>query len=419
MTDLSGLVIEQKFPVLSNSLFLPDKSITMHLLPIAGLGLTALFIVLTAFRKRMNRSDRLLLILFLLLSAELLYSYLRQTGRDQEYIWIAGFDLVYWILFGPVIYCYARTILFPGNPWKWKEAIHLAPMLIVSIPFIHFLLHDDGHISFFSFAYSHNLAYRIIIFVFWEFCSLGYLIATIIFILRHRRGVQHFFSSVRKRNLNWLLFLSTGFSAYIIIGTTLMYLIDFRVIPDQPILASTHVIVLIVFILGIGVYGYRQEGIFGSFTLESISNISYSGKISVEPERVFKYRKSGLSDEERKALVADLNRIMRNDQPWLDCELSIQTLADKLNTSVHKLSQLINEQHHQNFYDYINSWRIQAVRKLLSDPANNDQKIMSLAYDCGFNSKSAFYTIFRKATGMTPSDFRLKNQAERALVFSN
>lgn len=55
----------------------------------------------------------------------------------------------------------------------------------------------------------------------------------------------------------------------------------------------------------------------------------------------------------------------------------------------------------------------------MSDPTNNDQKILSLAYDCGFNSKSAFYTIFRKATRMTPSDFRLKNQAERALVFSN
>lgn len=125
MTDLSGLVIEQKFPVLSNSQFLPDKSITMHLLPIAGLGLTALFIILTAFRKRMNRSDRLLLILFLLLSAELINNYLRQTGRDPEYIWIAGFDLVYRILFGPVIYWYSRTIHFPGNPWNGRRRFTL------------------------------------------------------------------------------------------------------------------------------------------------------------------------------------------------------------------------------------------------------------------------------------------------------
>lgn len=57
--------------------------------------------------------------------------------------------------------------------------------MIVSIPFVHFLLHDTVNISFFSLAYNHNLVYRIIIFVFWEFCSLGYLIATIVFILRY------------------------------------------------------------------------------------------------------------------------------------------------------------------------------------------------------------------------------------------
>jgi len=118
-------------------------------------------------------------------------------------------------------------------------------------------------------------------------------------------------------------------------------------------------------------------------------------------------------------LLSELNRIMKSGQPWVNCDLNIQDLAKQLNTSVHKLSRVINEHFGKNFFDYINSYRLAAVKKMLGNPVNNDQKIMAIAYDCGFNSKSAFYAIFRKNTGMSPIEFRMKNQPERSTVFSN
>ena len=77
---------------------------------------------------------------------------------------------------------------------------------------------------------------------------------------------------------------------------------------------------------------------------------------------------------------------------------------------ISSISQVLNEHMNQNFFDFINRYRIEWVKELLSDPGNNDQKIFSLAYDSGFNSKSTFYNLFKKTVGVTPTVFRQQNQ---------
>ena len=72
----------------------------------------------------------------------------------------------------------------------------------------------------------------------------------------------------------------------------------------------------------------------------------------------------------------------------------------------HALSQLINEELGQNFFDYINSFRIQEFERRLVDPRNAHVSILGIAMDVGFNSKSSFNTAFRKFKGMTPSEYR-------------
>ena len=60
----------------------------------------------------------------------------------------------------------------------------------------------------------------------------------------------------------------------------------------------------------------------------------------------------------------------------------------------------------QNFFDYVNNYRVEEFKKLVNDPAKKDDKLIFLAYDAGFNSKSTFNTAFKKFTGQTPSDYR-------------
>jgi AraC-like DNA-binding protein len=74
--------------------------------------------------------------------------------------------------------------------------------------------------------------------------------------------------------------------------------------------------------------------------------------------------------------------------------------------STHHLSQLINEGLNQNFFDFVNSYRIEEIKKQLHDPKLSHIKIEEIAFQNGFNSKSAFNTAFKKFTQTTPSQFR-------------
>lgn len=389
----------------------------MQALPLAGLGLVILFLSLIVVKKNKQRSDIFLALFFVFVGAELIYRYLRDSGFTGSFPWLVLADLAYWILLGPVLYLYAGFIIRKNMGFRWSMLIHLLPLIIVLIPFINYLIADPGT-GFFSYADNHPV-YRWIIDVFWEYCVLVYLMVIIIRLIGLRQQVLGFFSSRKLKDLNWLLYLSAGFAAFIVISMTLYYLNLLQVFIEPFSLLTWSSLILTLFLLGIGLFSYRQKGIFTEYELQEISNIQFTGKISPDPERKFKYRKSGLQEEESQILLSELKRVMKMQKPYIDCELNLQGLASSLNTSVHKLSQVINEHFGQNFFDFINSYRVEEVKKLLQDSKFNNLKVISLAYDCGFNSKSAFYTAFKKDTGMTPLDYRKKYQPEHTKIFAN
>jgi AraC-like DNA-binding protein len=96
---------------------------------------------------------------------------------------------------------------------------------------------------------------------------------------------------------------------------------------------------------------------------------------------------------------------MENDKPYLKFNLNLAELAEMVNLTRNQLSFVINQKHRMNFNEYINSYRIEEVKRLMVDPANQHLKLMSLAYDAGFNSKASFNRIFKKLTDMTPSQY--------------
>ena len=119
-----------------------------------------------------------------------------------------------------------------------------------------------------------------------------------------------------------------------------------------------------------------------------------------------KYAKSGLSPETASAYVEALSRLMDNNKCYRDSELTLPQLANKLNISAHNLSEVLNTQLQQNFFDFINRYRVDEVKVKLADAAYAHVKILAVAFDAGFNSKTAFNTIFKNMTGYTPSEYR-------------
>tara|TARA_B100000900_G_scaffold244300_1_gene207707 strand:+ start:5644 stop:6417 length:774 start_codon:yes stop_codon:yes gene_type:complete len=118
------------------------------------------------------------------------------------------------------------------------------------------------------------------------------------------------------------------------------------------------------------------------------------------------YAKSGLNDEAMEMLLQSLKTVMEVDEAFLDPDLSLPKLAERLNTSVNHVSQAINAGHSMSFFDYINRFRVAEAAKLLRQKECQFPAILDVALSVGFNSTSTFYTAFKKATGQTPAQYR-------------
>lgn len=100
-----------------------------------------------------------------------------------------------------------------------------------------------------------------------------------------------------------------------------------------------------------------------------------------------------------------LLQFVDQEHPYLNPELSLRTLAEQVQIHPNQLSWLLNEHLGQNFNEFVNTHRVAYFKTLAKDPANHHISMLGLAYESGFNSKTAFNTFFKKAEGMTPSDF--------------
>ena len=98
--------------------------------------------------------------------------------------------------------------------------------------------------------------------------------------------------------------------------------------------------------------------------------------------------------------------VMDKDRPWQDSGLTLADLAARLSTTPHNLSEVLNSQLGQTFYDFVNGYRVREVQRRITAGDARALKMLSLAMDAGFASKSTFNQVFKKHTSQTPSDFR-------------
>jgi AraC-like DNA-binding protein len=118
-----------------------------------------------------------------------------------------------------------------------------------------------------------------------------------------------------------------------------------------------------------------------------------------------RYRGSGLSPEDSRSHFEELEELMKRDEPFLDERLNIHQLAETIGISSKHLSQVINQNSDQNFYDFINRYRIEKAKGLLASD-RQDLRVSEVMFEVGYSAKSTFNALFKRYTGMTPSEYR-------------
>ncbi|MBL7664429.1 MAG: helix-turn-helix transcriptional regulator [Bacteriovoracaceae bacterium] len=141
----------------------------------------------------------------------------------------------------------------------------------------------------------------------------------------------------------------------------------------------------------------HRERLVNALTSDKLSGIS-------------KYKKSNYTQEELVALSKDVYSYLQTSKNYLNPELRVTDLSQRFNLPLYKISQVLNIGLQQNFTEVVMKLRIEEAMNRLRDPKFQEDKILSIAMDCGFVSKSTFNTAFKNYTGLTPSQFREKFQ---------
>jgi len=207
--------------------------------------------------------------------------------------------------------------------------------------------------------------------------------------------------------LKWLRYIITG------MGFVWLTVISvFVMMKSQGLSQTNNVIHFIfmainIFVYAIGYFGFKQTNIFSNVNVEIENPPEKSKESSIDFDSFEKYQKSSISENDAFELLNQLNKYMETEKPYLSDKLTLPQVADELDVSINHLSQIINEQTDQNFFDFVNAYRVEEVKQRLLNPQNDVYSILGIAYECGFGSKSSFNRIFKNVTGQTPSQYKM------------
>lgn len=152
------------------------------------------------------------------------------------------------------------------------------------------------------------------------------------------------------------------------------------------------------------IINYRQEPFLEPLHTETEFQNLYQSNLEITTSTTVD-KKSNRKDVDDQLLAAqkkDLETFMKTERPYLNPQLSLTLLAESIDLHPNQLSYLINEFVGKNFNEYVNSYRLEVFKEKAVDPANQHLTLLGLAYESGFNSKTAFNVFFKKVIGMTP-----------------
>jgi AraC-like DNA-binding protein len=325
-------------------------------------------------------------------------------GYYKEFPHFTGMTYGFPFLYGPIFFIYARLIISGENSFNLKYYLHFIPFILVVIYGILFVyLKDvDFKITLIQYKAEKLLPELKIISFLKPVHGIIYVFLTIKVVKVYNEKIKDSYSNIERINLNWLRHLTIGL--ILVWGVVVIsYIINafFERNMKMDFLIYTAASILI---YSIGYLSLHQPKIFMPSIQKEDAEPGLNTKTKTD-ERI-SYQKSGLTDIEAQSYLNNLLKMMETNKPYLNSDLTLRELAAKLSISTHNLSEILNTRLNQNFYDFINRYRVEEVKKRLADKGSDNFSLVAIAFDSGFNSKSTFNTIFKKQTGATPSQYR-------------
>ncbi len=302
----------------------------------------------------------------------------------------------------PALYLSVLYFTSPGKRFKNVELLHFIPFVLFAvfalIPIVPVSFKNDLEkwVQQVTHIYPGLIMFasvKVQMIIYWTLSWMR--------LRQHEKNVKLFASATSPINLWWL--------RYLLIGLAMMIL-----------LWLNEVLFEIKFIVTITPFGYLAAVYFiAYFSLRQGEIFAFNQQAVVEIKEIIQEektkplpRQSRLSDVEFEALKQKLEELMTDERLYLNTTLGLPELATRMNTSSHQLSYLINEGFNENFFQFVNRYRVEEAKRLLLSEKHRHLNMLGIAYESGFNSKTTFNTTFKKLTGLSPSEFQQHSAAE-------
>ena len=371
--------------------------LTDIVLTIAGFLLILLSVVILR-QKSGNRLNRNLLVAFLLSKAFLMTRWFFFRFGILAY---EDFHLIYYVscsaffLLAPWLYLYIKSLCYKDFFLKKNMLAHFIPFacfVVLAIVRVHVQRSQPAPelTGLGTLLLSHYWK------IFWtaNFVQIFfYIIAMLRTVHEYRVKLKKVYSSLERINLHWLMSLLAVIILHwlFVVSRGTLSLLNANVGNLTSILDLFSITIFLVFTTILVFKGLHQLKLFSG--------------IEGRP----KYANSKLPESDLQRYMKQLTHYMKTKKPYLTPSLTIDDLSKKLSIPGWQLSQVINTSFHQNFFNFINNYRIEEAKRLMTEPAHNKTTILEILYEVGFNSKSTFNDVFKKQTGMTPSEFKKMN----------
>jgi AraC-like DNA-binding protein len=236
----------------------------------------------------------------------------------------------------------------------------------------------------------------------------------------YRRSIKHLFSETSVINFSWANLLINGFLC-IVITNVIIFPLMFR-FPEQAfLLLLINMAIATPYIYVVTVKGISQPSVWQAQTgmkKEEIEKEFQEAEVLETQNEEHRKEKplKPVVDTKLDLIVKNVITLMEKDKLYHEPELTLQQLANQLQLPTYLVSQAINDGLDKNFYELINRYRVEEAKQLLIDPKNSNFTILSIGFEAGFNSKTTFNTVFKKFTGLTPTEYRDKQKLGVAIA---
>ncbi|WP_299211617.1 helix-turn-helix transcriptional regulator [uncultured Aquimarina sp.] len=369
---------------------------------VGGIFTISIIIVQLLRIKNKELPQKILIVLFFLLFSVAFYFY----ALLHDIVWLTGLlflpnDITTMTL-GPLLFLYVKSLFLEEDYLVKNTLVHFIPTFLFAISItIPTILFNTFGIN--ELAYTHTDWIRTIIridnpyFILYLFLSLGLL-------SKYRKLTKYKYSNLTHHDFNWIRIMLMSAIGIISIDLGIKvyesFYGDFTWNADY-----LSVLAMIVLVIYLGYYGVNQSKVLlPSFLLNS----EIESEISKTKNKII----SPLKKEEFKTLRNKLELLLDTDQTFLDQDLTLGKLAQKISTTDKILSTMLNQYMNTTFYDLINKYRVQAVKEKIHLDTYKNYNLFGIACECGFKSRTSFNRIFKKETGLSPSEYK-KSMLER------